>query len=102
MGLSLFAWLLQPLGFPLRVIVSISLWSARAVTLVIVNMLIVADIGGMPMFATFLTLQFQESAVIFYVSVTLIVSAALAGLLTARLITNVGLQIGLAGGALSK
>jgi hypothetical protein len=55
MCLSLYMWLLQPFGFPLRVIVGISLWSARAVALVIVDMLIVADVGGMPIFATFPT-----------------------------------------------
>jgi hypothetical protein len=75
MHLSLYMQLLWPLGFPLRVIVSIPLQSARAVALVIVDMLIAADISGMPVFATFLTWWFQEPAVIFYVSITLTVSA---------------------------
>jgi hypothetical protein len=102
MHLSLYVWLLQPLGFPLRVIVGIPLWSARSVALAIVNVLIAADISGMPIFAAFLTWQFQEPAVVFYVSIMLTVSAALAGLLTTRLINNAGLQIGLVRGALSK
>jgi hypothetical protein len=66
-----------------------------------INELIVADVSAMPIFVAFLTPWFQEPAVIFYVSITLTVSAALAGLLTARLIANVRLQCGLAGGALS-
>jgi hypothetical protein len=102
MCLSLYVWLLQPLGFPLRVIVGMFLWFARAIALVIVNVFIVADISGMSIFATFLAPQFQKPAVIFYMSITLTVSAALTGLLTARLIANAGLQLGLAGGALSK
>jgi hypothetical protein len=102
MHLFLYMQLLWPLRFPLRVIVGISLQSARAVALVIVNMLIAADIGSMPIFAAFLAWRFQEPAVIFYVSVTLTVSAALAGLLTVRLVTDVGLQIWLVRGALSQ
>jgi hypothetical protein len=102
MCLSLYTWLLWPLGFPLRVIVGIPLWLARAVALVIVNMLIAVDIGGMPIFATFLAQQFQEPAVVFYMFITLTVSAALAGLLTVRLVTDAGLQIWLVRGALSQ
>jgi hypothetical protein len=102
MHLSLYVQLLWPLGFLLRVIVGISLWSARAVALAIVDVLIVADIGSMPIFAAFLAWQFQEPAVIFYMSIMLTVSAALAGLLTVRLVTNAGLQIWLVRGALSQ
>jgi hypothetical protein len=65
-------------------------------------MLIAADVGGMPVFATFLTWQFQEPAVIFDMSITLTVSAALAGLMTVRLVADVGLQIQLVRGALSQ
>jgi hypothetical protein len=66
-----------------------------------VDKLITVDIGAMLIFATFLALQFEEPAIVFYVSIMLTVSVVLARLLTARLITNVGLQHGLAGGALS-
>jgi hypothetical protein len=102
MCLSLYVQLLWPLGFPLRVIVGMPLWSARAVALAIVNMLIAADVSGMSVFAAFLAWRFQEPAVVFDMSIMLTVSAVLAGLLTVRLVADVGLQIQLVGGALSQ
>jgi hypothetical protein len=85
-----------------QTVTSIPLWLARAIALAIVNVLIAADISGMPIFATFLAWQFQEPAVIFDMSITLTVSAALVGLLTIRLVADAGLQIWLVRGALSQ